>query len=159
MGETQAEFMLRDEIATEIVHISRRLMQRTARARESLNVGFGQAVILKVLSDHGEMAQRRLAEEIRVTPATVCGTLKRMERAGLIERSAAEGDARVSLVRLSAEGQRRFAEASSAIERTYCEMLSGFSDDECRLILGVARRMGQNLTGGAEEQTDAHRND
>ena len=105
------------------------------------------------------MAQRRLAEEIRVTPATVCGTLKRMERAGLIERSAAEGDARVSLVRLSAEGQRRFAEASSAIERTYCEMLSGFSDDECRLILGVARRMGQNLTGGAEEQTDAHRND
>ena len=94
MGETQAEFMLRDEIATEIVHISRRLMQRTARAMESLNVGFGQAAILKVLSDHGEMAQRRLAEEIRVTPATVCGTLKRMERAGLIERSAAEGDAR-----------------------------------------------------------------
>ena len=86
MGETQAEFMLRDEIATEIVHISRRLMQRTARAMESLNVGFGQAAILKVLSDHGEMAQRRLAEEIRVTPATVCGTLKRMERAGLIER-------------------------------------------------------------------------
>ena len=118
MGETQAEFMLRDEIATEIVHISRRLMQRTARAMESLNVSFGQAAILKVLSDHGEMAQRRLAEEIRVTPATVCGTLKRMERAGLIERSAAEGDARVSLVRLSAEGQRRFAEASSAIERT-----------------------------------------
>ena len=39
-----------------------------------------------MLSDHGEMAQRRLAEEIRVTPATVCGTLKRMERAGLIER-------------------------------------------------------------------------
>ena len=82
MGETQAEFMLRDEIATEIVHISRRLMQRTARAMESLNVGFGQAAILKVLSDHGEMAQRRLAEEIRVTPATVCGTLKRMERPG-----------------------------------------------------------------------------
>ena len=53
---------------------------------ESLNVGFGQAAILKVLSDHGEMAQRRLAEEIRVTPATVCGTLKRMERAGLIDR-------------------------------------------------------------------------
>lgn len=159
MGEMQTEAMLRDEIATEIVHLSRRLMQRTARAMESLNVGFGQAAILKVLSDHGEMAQRRLAEEIRVTPATVCGTLKRMERAGLIERSAADGDARVSLVRLSDEGQRRFAAASSAIERTYREMMDGFSDDECQLILGVARRMGQNLTGGAEEQTNAHRND
>ena len=120
--------------------------------------------LMQLLSQDGSDGLKRAAASAAKGDAgalmgIVNQVMQSKEGAGLIERSAAEGDARVSLVRLSAEGQRRFAEASSAIERTYCEMLSGFSDDECRLILGGARRMGQNLTGGAEEQTDAHRND
>ena len=137
MGETQAEFMLRDEIATEIVHISRRLMQRTARAMESLNVGFGQAAILKVLSDHGEMAQRRLAEEIRVTPATVCGTLKRMERAGLITRCKHAQDKRNIDVTLTPRGEAAALQAIRSRQQYADEMLGGLSDLRKRQLLAI----------------------
>ena len=159
MGEMPSEFMLRDEIATEIVHISRRLMQRTARAMESLNVGFGQAAILKVLSDHGEMAQRRLAEEIRVTPATVCGTLKRMERAGLIQRTGDESDARVSIVQLTEKGESCSEEAVRLFTQTDTDMLQGFSGEELAQLKGYLERMGENVNRALEAALESNRTD
>ena len=160
MGEAHSR-ALRDEIATEIMHVARRLMQRTSHAMERQGVGMGQIPILKLLDENGTMTQRQLAEEIRVTPATICGTLKRMERAGLVRRTQAREDARVSCVSLTEEGKACVRKVEAIIEQRYDDMMAGFSEEECRLMCNFARRMGENLMrsmGHAEEeQTDADR--
>lgn len=160
MGEASSA-ALRDEIATEIMHVARRLMQRTSHVMEGLDVGIGQIPILKLLDENGTMTQRQLAEEIRVTPATICGTIKRMERAGLVRRAQARDDARVSCVSLTEAGGACVQRVEEIIGQRYDDMLAGFSEEECRLMRDFARRMGENLTrsmGRAEEeQTDADR--
>ena len=74
---------LENGIAFEVMHIYRRMLQRGSQAMERMNIGVGQVPILGLLSENGTMTQRQIAEKIRVTPATICGTMKRMEKAPL----------------------------------------------------------------------------
>ncbi len=142
------------EIATEIMHISRQLIRRAMRAMGSLDIGVGQLPVLKLLSDNGTMTQGALAEEMHVTPATVSGTVRRMERSGLVCRAPAEMDGRIVYVRLTDKGATRCQEATDAMELPYDEMFAGFSADECRLARDFVRRMAENLSREAEEQDE-----
>lgn len=145
-------------IANGIMHVSRRLFQRSARVMENLNIGVGQVPILRLLTDNVMMTQRQIAEATHVTPATICGTLKRMERAGLIIRSSAEQDGRVSCVRLTESGAHCAKKAFAAIELPFGEMLTGFSTAECEMLRDFVRRMSDNLARATDgEDTDANR--
>lgn len=144
------ESIFENDIASEIMHVYRRLLQRSTRMMESMNIGVGQVPILKLLSENGTMTQRQIADEIRVTPATICGTIKRMERAGLICRSAAERDGRVTCISLTDEGRSLADRAFSAFERAHEDMLDGFSDEERLRLAEFVRRMGENLTRAVE---------
>lgn len=150
-----------NSIAEEIMHVSRRLLQRGAQMMEDMNIGVGQVPILKLLSDNGTMTQRQIAEEIRVTPATICGTIKRMERAGLIQRASTERDGRVTCISLTDEGRLRTKQAAKIIELSHRELLHGFSEEECRRMEDFVRRMGENLVRAIgmadEEESDENR--
>lgn len=137
---------MKSDIAIEVMHVYRRLLQRGTQMMESMNIGVGQVPILKLLSQNGVMTQRQIAEEIRVTPATICGTMKRMERAGLIRRTAAERDGRVTCISLTDEGRNLVDKAFGAFEQAHEDMLDGFSEEECRQLAEFVRRMGANLT-------------
>lgn len=141
---------LQNGIAFEVMHIYRRMLQRGSQAMERMNIGVGQVPILGLLSANGTMTQRQIAEEIRVTPATICGTMKRMEKAGLIRREANEKDGRVNCISLTEEGRARMTEAKAAIDQSHAEMLAGFSEEELRMLHGFVKRMGENLMRAVE---------
>ena len=141
---------LENSIAFEVMHIYRRMLQRGSQAMDRMNIGVGQVPILKLLNENGTMTQRQIAEEIRVTPATICGTMKRMEKAGLIRRESNAKDGRVTCISLTDEGRARMTEAKDAIDQSHQEMLSGFSEAELQTLLGFVKRMGDNLTRAVE---------
>ena len=150
MGENFQDEALKNGIASEVMHIYRRLLQRGSQATERMNIGVGQVPILGLLGEHGTMTQRQIAEEIRVTPATICGTMKRMEKAGLIRREANEKDGRVNCISLTEEGRARMTEAKAAIDQSHSEMLAGFSQDELKVLHSFVQRMGNNLMRAVE---------
>lgn len=141
-------------IASELLHAQRRLLQRGAQILEAQNISIGQAAILKILKEKGPMTQRELAAETRVTPATICGTLKRMEKAGLINRETAESDGRATNVSLTEDGTVGCKNALAAIRHIHEEMLTGFTDEECELFQQLIRRMGDNLLRAIEANTE-----
>ena len=136
---------LENSIAFEVMHIYRRMLQRGSHAMERMNIGVGQVPILGLLAENGTMTQRQIAEEIRVTPATICGTMKRMEKAGLIRRESNAKDGRVNCISLTDEGRVRMTEAKAAIDQSHSEMLAGFGEEELRMLYGFVKRMGENL--------------
>ena len=145
------ENTFKNNIAGEIMHVYRRLLQRSARTMESMNIGVGQVPILKLLTENGTMTQRQIADEIRVTPATICGTIKRMERASLIQRAAAETDGRVTCISLTDAGKNLADRAFNAFAQAHEDMLRGFSDEERVQLAEFVRRMGENLTQAVEQ--------
>ena len=100
---------VRQRLARRMMLVSRRRFLLADMLLEKTGIGAGQVPILMELQRHGEMTQSALAEHVHVTPATMSGTLKRMERDGRITRRGDELDARVSLVRLTVRaGARAF---------------------------------------------------
>lgn len=103
--------------------------------------------IIHFLMEHQdrEIFQRDLEEEFHVSRATISSTLQVMERNGLILRNAVESDARLkklSLTPKSLEFSRRAQENVVKME----ECLSrGMTPQEREELLGLLRRVLQNL--------------
>ena len=136
---------VREEVGRRLGRVWRRRHQLSEMLLERMGVGPGQVPILGELKHHGEMTQRELAEHTHVTAATISGTLKRMERAGIVYRTDDTHDARVSIVRLTETGKKLVDEAWQLFGRTDMDMLSGFSDEECERMLGYFDRMRENM--------------
>ena len=138
----------RVEVFRRIIWLSRRHFQLNTARLEETGLGSGQLPVLLELSRWGEMNQRELADRVRVTPATISGMLKRMEKAGFISRTADENDARVSLVRLTEEGRAQCETAKQLFDQTCHQMLKDLSDAECTQLKELLERV-DDIAGGA----------
>ena len=126
-----------------------KLMHRVHNALHTrlLHVGLyrGQPPVLHFLSAEGAMSQKELADKLYLSPATMTVTLKRMEKAGLIERHTDPGDQRVQLVRVTDYGREMSGVAQSILLDIRDECLTGFSQREQEEILCYIERMAHNL--------------
>ena len=107
----------------------------------------GQQFVLCALWDEEGLTHSELADRLRVHPATVTNALKRMERAGFLERRADPKDQRVSRVYLTDAGR----DIRGAVERVWAELerqtFSGFSEGERQMLEGFLDRVRGNLQG------------
>lgn len=137
---------VRGMLARKLMHLSRKHFQRADELLERIDLGSGQVPVLMELHHHGELNQRELAEHMNVTAATVSGTLKRMERAGMVCREPDSKDARMSRVRLTERGSSRREEAKSILDQVGQRMTEGLSDEECQVLDGLLERMLRNMS-------------
>ena len=125
-----------------ILHwLSRKHFQYCEDRLQEVGIGPGQVPILMELGWHGELSQRALADKVHVTPATISGTLKRLERAGIISRREDERDARVSLVSLTGQGRSLSDKARQIFRSADCLMVDDFNDGECDELYTYLQRM------------------
>lgn len=139
----------RVEIIRQILWLSRKHFQLNTAQLEETGIGSGQIPVLLELNRWGELNQRELAERTRVTPATMSGTLKRMEKNGLIARTPDENDARISRVRLTEEGTAQCEHARRIFDQTCCRMLECLDEDSIAQLQSLLTRIQENL-GGAK---------
>ena len=132
--------------------LSRKHFQYCENKFQSLGIGPGQVPILMELGRHGQLSQRDLAEKVRVTPATISGTLKRLERGGVIVRTGAEDDARVSLVSLSEQGKTLMQEARGVFAEADAMLVRGFDESEQQELISFIHRMLENVQNGLETE-------
>lgn len=136
----------RVEIMRRIGWIGRRHFQLNTARLEETGLGGGQVPVLMELRHWGELSQRELADKVRVTPATMSGMLKRMERAGFICRAADENDARISRVRLTEAGKAQCEYAHQVFDEVAHELLAGLGAEDIdalhRLLKNVVDQVG-----------------
>lgn len=94
-------------------------------------------------------AASELARELDLDPAHLSRLLKRLQRAGLVRRSAAAGDARKSLVSLTARGRRLLDTLQDRSRADVAALLASLpprAQDDLLAAMGVIERV---LTGEA----------
>ena len=87
--------------------------------------GWSGFQVLYHLNSAPEHRMRRidLADKLALTASGVTRMLLPMEKLGLVEREACEGDARVSFVKLTPAGRRQLAECTEDVELLAGELL------------------------------------
>ncbi|MBU0705302.1 MAG: MarR family transcriptional regulator [Chloroflexi bacterium] len=112
----------------------------------------GQQFVLHVLWAEEGITHSELAERLKVSPATVTNMLKRMEKAGLVERRQDAKDQRVSRAYLTDAG----LDIRDAVEETWRELerraFSGFSSEERDSLGQLLIRTQENLLHEAADE-------
>lgn len=128
---------------------------RVTIALSGLKIYRGQPEILGYLADHGDCSQKELADSLGVSPASIATSLKRMSKAGFIERTPDENDRRINRLRITAEGKNAFLAGKAACDRIDGIMFNGFSEEEISLFSDMMSKIADNLSGDGISDKDA----
>lgn len=99
-----------------------------------LGLSWSAFVSLWVLWVWGEMDATRLANEVGLTPGTVTGVRKGLEKQGLIETRRGLEDGRMVFVQLTAEGNAVFSEFYPRFNKWSANLFSELSPDQTTLL-------------------------
>jgi DNA-binding MarR family transcriptional regulator len=116
-----------------------------SRASHGLLTEFTQALEGYGLSPRGhevlvaargaEATQTQLARAVGLDKTTMVATIDELEAAGLAERVAAPNDRRVRVIRVTAAGKRKIAQAERILDRVREDVLSALPDGERDVFL------------------------
>lgn len=148
-----------NELYHNAVHSLRRVSllhrYRITLSLRSLNIYRGQPDILGYLLENGECSQRELAEHLEVSPASIATSLKRMSKAGYIERAEDEKDRRINRIRLTESGKEVFLAGRKICDKVDEMMFEGFSNDEIEALASMLDRISDNLSADGISEREA----
>ena len=101
--------------------------------------------VLSILADRDGHNVSELAELSVIERSNLSKLLDGMERDGLIERTAPDGDKRKTLVFLSDSGRELFAKSLPVVLRYYASFLTGISPSEMTVFMEVLKKIKSNV--------------
>jgi MarR family transcriptional regulator, lower aerobic nicotinate degradation pathway regulator len=104
-----------------------------------------QFVLLACLAEQDAITQQELARRASSDPSTIGAMLVLLEGRGLLSRDRDPDNRRARLVTLTAKGRRLARRLWETSEPIRVQLLSGFSADEARLLVGCLRRLVDNV--------------
>lgn len=129
-----------------------------------LGIQRNQHMLLMFLARHGRAvsAQKEIATELGVSPASVSGTLNWLERENLICRSTGTADSRKNEIGLTERGKAMVEETHRIFSQVDNAMIGHFSPEELERLSQDFSRMADNLTAwmnGGEARAHKERTD
>jgi MarR family transcriptional regulator, organic hydroperoxide resistance regulator len=129
------------EFGDALARVSRRVKGAAGEALREVGVHAGQNFLLEELARDDRLTPGELARRIGVDVSTITRTAQRMEAAGLVERVADTGDARLVRVALTAEGRSVADRLPALLAGVYDEALAALTADERRDLVRLLRRL------------------
>lgn len=95
-----------------------------------LGLSWSAFVSMWVLWVWGEMDATQLANEVGLTPGTVTGVRKGLEKQGMIQTRRGDADGRKVFVKLTEDGTARFSELYPRFNKWSTELFAGLSGEQ-----------------------------
>jgi DNA-binding MarR family transcriptional regulator len=128
-----------------LAQVCRLYHSRARTLLEEFGLFRGQPPLLCALWEEEGRTHSELAEHLHVQPATITKMIKRMERAGFVERRQDMQDQRVSRVYLTAAGQNVRDAVEGVLRKLEEQTFAGFSSEERALLNQFLLRVRDNL--------------
>jgi len=98
-------------------------------------------------------SQTEIADALGIEPHTLAGVLKRMERDGLLERTACNQDRRKNRVQATAKAEEMWNRATETSRALRTEIIRGFSPEELALLRSFCDRLQANVDAASKSAT------
>lgn len=123
-------------------HLLRKLF--TKRNFEN-KFGFQQIHMLRFIYDHSDCTQADIAKYFHVSSATIAVSTKRLQKAGLIQKTVEESNLRCKRISLTEYGESEVLRIQEKLDEYDSYIFSDFTDDECELFLSFLSRMNKKM--------------
>lgn len=117
-----------------------------------LGLSWSAFVSLWVLWVWGEMDATRLANEVGLTPGTVTGVRKGLEKQGLIETRKGQDDGRMVFIKLSPSGDATFSELYPRFNTWSSNLFGALSAEQTTLLADLLQ--GVVVAPAASDNSD-----
>lgn len=100
-------------------------------------IGLSEFMVLQALSaaHNGSLRRIDIAESLGRTASGITRMLMPMEKIGLVEKASSTRDARVSMVKISAAGERILDDANRSFEQKSGQILAALSQEQQAALL------------------------
>lgn len=129
----------RSELLVALINLNTRIQKRLLGPLSLHGISFSEYQVLRQLSLAPGQKLRRidLANDIGLSASGITRMLAPMEKIGLVVKQEAERDARVSLVALTASGERILNDANLSFEQTAETILGALSKSRQAELTGL----------------------
>jgi len=103
----------------------------------------------------GPSTAGEIARHTGLTSGAVTGLIDRLERLGLVERTADPADRRKVLVRVREDRIDPIAQLYAPLEKAMQSLLAGYSREELKLLIDFAEQSGDLLQARTSELNDS----
>lgn len=105
----------------------------------------GQLPIIKLIGDSSGLSQREISKRLHIKPPTVAVSIKRMEKAKMVERHMDTNDQRITRIYLTKKGQDFYAAVNLLLHKNEEALFKGFTESEVCLFKRFMKQMITNL--------------
>lgn len=119
---------------------------RITTALSGFNIYRGQPELLGFLLENGECSQKTIAESMGVSAASVATSIKRLCKAGFVERTEDENDRRINRICITQKGKDVFEAGKQECDKVDACMFSGISDEEVEKFGEILAKIAKNLS-------------
>ncbi len=106
---------------------------------------YGQLLILEFVYRHQPCSQKQLVDQLQVSPPSIAASIKRMQRAGLLEKAADTSDLRCNRITITEKGRRHMEQCQRDFAQLNQQMFLGFSAEDYEQLLAYLQRIAHNL--------------
>ena len=129
----------------DLLRLADKSVKRSIEKRvEGTGVYRSQHRLLMILGKNPECSQTELAEKLEISPAAVAVSLKKLEKAGYIERQCHESDNRINHVAITENGRAVIDISISYFREMENAFFGDFSDEELRQLEQLLWRVIKN---------------
>lgn len=113
---------------------------------------FGQFPILKYVVDHPGCTQKEIADFLRITPASVALSTKRLSRSGFLKKEGDDRNLRCNRLTVTRQGREMIEQCRRVFDQIDERTFAGFSEAEKETLNDFLDRMNRNLSDGIGEE-------
>lgn len=110
--------------------------------------------ILGIIRYRDGATQKELADEMNTSPAAMSASVKRLQKAGLVEKISDVSDSRINKIKLTEQGMQIHDDTFDKTMSIDRRMLDGFSGEETALFFSYLDRVQRNIDNMRGRETD-----
>lgn len=134
-----------DNMQMTFMKISHLYFKKVFQQLADTGVHPGQIPMIKLLGASGGLSQHEISEKLQIKPPTVNVSIKRMERAGLVERRPDGQNRRIMRVYITETGENFYKKMITLEKENEKVLFQGFTESEICLMNRFFNQIIKNL--------------
>ena len=110
-----------------LLHLRRNILESVKKKGLKTDLTFSQMEILHFVGPAGQKTMKNVADYLKITPPSVTGMIREMERKNLVRRGNDKQDRRIVYITLTAPARRNYVAISRDKEQILNHMVAGLS--------------------------------
>lgn len=106
MNDPYEALRLDNQLCFPLYACAKEVVRQYREPLDALNLTYTQYIVMMVLWEHGEMTEGQLGQKVHLDSGTLAPLLKRLEKAGYINRFRPESNERKLMLSLTDEGAK-----------------------------------------------------